>query len=292
MMERLNRRGFLKGISAGAFAFAARNGWAYDPIPALKIKEITVRAGVPKPFSVLHVSDSHIPRLDSRSEVGVWAFAAQRSRNGRELGEHYLNAAFEYAHRAGIKVVHTGDVMEFASAANLEYTERRFKSEDVIACVGNHEYWIPKATKDDAVRELMLPQLRPAFPHGLPASAIEIGGISFFVFDNAFDKVTEEIVGCFRETVAKGLPIVLVCHVPFYGKELGRGFPETLPGGPKWTPDAVTDEFLKLTRAEPLVKAVLCGHLHRTWEGAFSSTARIYGAGALFNGEAQLIRFV
>ena len=291
-MTRLKRRDFLKGLSAGAVALVAQRSLAYDSIPVLKIKEITVRAGVPKPFSLLHISDSHIARLDSRSEVGVWAFAAQRSRNGRELGEHYLNAAFEYAHRAGIKVVHTGDVMEFASAANLEYTERRFKSEEVIACVGNHEYWTTKATKDDAVRELMLPQLRPAFPHGLPSSVIEIGGISFFVFDNAFERVSEAIVGKFRETVAKGLPIVLVCHVPFYGKELGGGFPETLPGGPKWKPDVATNEFLKLTRAEPLVKAVLCGHLHQTWEGVFSPTARIYGAGALFNGEAQLIKFV
>ena len=290
-MERLNRRGFLKGLSAGAVALAARKGWAYDPIPALNIKEITVRAGVPKPFSVLHVSDSHIARIDSRSEVGVWAFAAQRSRNGRELGEHYLNAAFEYAHRAGIKVIHTGDVMEFASAANLEYTERRFKSEDVLACVGNHEYWTTAATYEDSVRDTLMPQLRPVFPYGLPASTIEHGGISFFVFDNAFERVNGEIVGRFRETIAKRLPIVLVCHVPAYAAELDEKL-EGLPGGPEWKPDAATAEFLKLTRAEPLVKAVLCGHLHQTWEGVFSPTARIYGAGALFNGEAQLIKFV
>ena len=292
MMARLKRRDFLKGLSAGAVALVAQRSFAYDQIPALKIKEITVRVGVDRPVSILHISDSHITRIDSRSEVGVWAFAAQRSRNGRELGEHYLNAAFEYAHRAGIKVVHTGDVMEFASAANLEYTERRFKSEDVIASVGNHEYWTTKATKDDAVRESMLPQLRPAFPHGLPASVIEIGGISFFIFDNAFERVCPDAIKGFKETVAKGRPIVLVCHVPFYGKELGGGFFETLPGGPEWKPDAATADFLKIARAEPLVKAVLCGHLHKTWEGAFSQTARIYGAGALFNGEAQLIKFV
>jgi len=290
-MSNLNRRDFLRGLSAGALALSAGEGWAYARIPALKVKEITVTAGLATPFSVLHVSDSHISRIDTRSGEDIWAFAAKRSRYGRELGEHYFNAAFEHAHGKKLKVIHSGDVVEFASAANLEYVERRFKSENAVACVGNHEYWTVGPTQDESVRETLLPQLRPAFPKGLPASTVSAGGLSFFLFDNAFGRVSKKTVERFEQAVAQRQPIVLVCHVPFYAEELGKG-QAGLPGGPRWKPDEATARFIELARAEPLVKAVLCGHLHKTWEGAFSPTARIYGAGALFDGEAQEVRFV
>ena len=44
-------------------------------------------------------------------------------------------------------------------------------------------------------------------------------------------------------------------------------------------------------KAEPLVKAILCGHLHVSRRVRFSPTAMEYVAGALFNGDAQEVEF-
>jgi len=284
----------LQGVAAGAAVSAAAPGWAYDPIPPLRVRKIRIDLGLDTPFSLLHVSDSHLCRIDSRSDERVYAFARSRSRRGRELGEHYLNAAFEYAHGHDLKLLHSGDVMEFASAANLEYAERRFKSEDVLACVGNHEYWTDSPTADEAAKPPLLPLLRPVFPHGLPTSPIACGGLSFFVFDNAFGRVSPEVIAAFEKTVALGRPIVLVCHVPFFTSDFrlaSGGSVPTLPGGPDWNRDETTVRFLERLKAEPLVRAVLCGHLHDAYDGTLSPTAREYGVGALFAGCAHEICF-
>ena len=271
-------------------AFGAVRSFTYAPIPPLAITNVCIEIGLKHPFSILHVSDSHLLRLDSRSDESLYAFARNRSRNGRELGEHYLNAAFEHARRKGLKVVHTGDFMEFASAANLEYAVRRIRSEDVLVCPGNHEYWTG-ASEGGKRATFSVPQLlKSAFQADPKPLAVGDGEVTFFVFDDAADRVSAEVVAAFGRAVALKRPIVLVCHVPFYVDEMSGkyGF---LPGGPDWKPDAATTEFIRLIRSEPLVRAILCGHLHASFEVRFSPTARQYVAGPLFGGQAREIQF-
>ena len=90
------RREFLRLMGLAACATPLR-GLAYDPIPALKVRKVSVSLGVDEPFSILHVSDSHIARIDSRDGEATYAFAKSRSRKGRELGEYYLGEAIHHA---------------------------------------------------------------------------------------------------------------------------------------------------------------------------------------------------
>jgi len=271
-----------------AFAKALDPDRRYAPIPPLAVTNICVEIGLKRPFSVLHVSDSHLSRIDSRSDGRLYDFARKRSSNGRELGEHYLNAAFEHAHGKGLKVVHSGDVMEFASAANLEYAERRFRSEDAIACPGNHEYWDGASTDVAQLRPTMGPNLRSVF--GAEASVTVVGGVTFFAFDNASGRVSAEVVAAFERAVAAKRPIVLVCHVPLPIDGLEDLFP-FLKDAFCDSYDETTADFVDRVRAEPLVRAVLCGHLHTPLEMPFSPTANQYVAGALFDGQAREILF-
>ena len=132
----LNRREFLKfsGLSAVMPFLPAR---ASNPIGALNVRRVKLAVGAERPFSVLHVSDSHIARIDNRDGDALHAFARARSRIGRELGEYYLCEAAHYAKAAKVKMVHTGDFMDFLSEANLEYARRFLCSYDFLACVGN-----------------------------------------------------------------------------------------------------------------------------------------------------------
>ena len=41
----------------------------------------------------------------------------------------------------------------------------------------------------------------------------------------------------------------------------------------------------------PLLKGILCGHMHRFFEDRFSSTAIQYTVGATYNGDAQVVHF-
>ena len=282
----VKRRDFLRmagmGLSVCAFSVSVRG---YEPLPALKIRRIDLTVGAERPFRIMHISDSHIARIDSRDGDSVYAFAKVRSRIGRELGEYYLSEAVHYARMAEIKLVHTGDFMDFMSEANLEYAARRLRTDDFVACVGNHEYWLDAGKIEvEAYKAPTVHRLRPVWD-GVPASVTRINGVSFFMFDNAFRTVTAEIAAQFEEVVKDGLPIVMVCHVPLWVD--GCGLRANVCGCPGRTDcDAISCAFVERVRREPLVKAVLAGHLHSRRDFRFSPYATECVANALFNGEA------
>ena len=283
------RREFLRLASLAACSVPLR-GLAYNPIPALKVRKVSVSLGVDEPFSILHISDSHIARIDSRDGEATYAFAKSRSRNGRELGEYYLGEAIHHARARGIKLVHTGDFMDFASVANIEHAARRIRTDGIVACVGNHEYWLDAGKKEvESYKEATVPKLKGEWK-GVPASAVHIGGANFCVFDDSFRTVTETIAAACEETVREGLPIVMVCHVPLWTEDVGlNGGASCGARGRK--DDAITIEFVERVRREPLVRAVLAGHLHGFRQFAFSDHAQQLVAGALFNGDCTEIEF-
>lgn len=290
-MRGIDRRGFLRMASLGLAVHALPAGaFVCEPLPALRMRRVNLVVGAECPFRVLHVSDSHVARIDSRDGDAVYAFAKSRSRMGRELGEYYLDEAVHHARAAGIKVVHTGDFMDFMSEANLEYAARRFRTDGFLACVGNHEYWLDAGKRE--VEEYKVPTIPKvkAVWNGVPASVTRIGGVNFFVFDNAFGTVTDEIAARFDDVAKEGSPIVMVCHVPLWAE--GCGLEANVCGKPmRVGGDAASSAFVERVRHEHLVKAVLAGHLHARHDFNFSPTARECVANALFNGEAAEVSF-
>lgn len=285
-----SRRTFLKSLGAAGAALCARPALAYEPIPPLKVHRHVVELGLARPFTVLHVSDSHLMAIDSRDDAARHALADRRSRIGRELGSYYLDEATAYARARGLRIVHTGDFMDFVTAANLENAERRFKTDPYLACVGNHEYRCGPTNEQESEKLPVLPQLRAAYPDGLPASVREIGGVRFFVFDDAFCNVSEEVVAAFDRVAAEGRPLVLVCHVPLFAIRTASAY---------WMKNGIrgrevlprTWDFVNRVAAAPCVKAVLCGHLHVHSQVRLSDACTEYVTGALFDGVAQEIAF-
>lgn len=256
----------------------------------LSVTSLKVKAGCRRPFGVLHVSDSHLMRIDARLCDSQLSFALTRSRKGREYGEYYLDMAMELARREEIPMVHTGDLVEFAGAANFEAAGRRLRSVDAIACPGNHEYWFSADRCNvEANRAAVAGALARVFPWGVSAWVREIEGVNFFVFDNASQLVSGETADAFAKTVRRGLPIVLVCHVPLVSDDLAEE--PGVCGGKIGVHDARTVAFVERARREHLVKAVLSGHLHRRCICRFSPTAIQVVSGALFDGQAQRIDF-
>lgn len=262
-------------------------------VPPLEVNRISVEVGASRPFSVLHVSDSHLAWIDGRDDEAVFAFARARKGLGRELGGHYLDEAMEYADQRKLRVVHTGDIVEFASVANAESVTRLCRDRSLIACVGNHEFWKDRKVHDERDKLQSASWVRSAFSGEQPTSVRELNGVVFFAFDNSFGRVSDEVVESFGRAVSRGRPMVLVCHVPFPTPELlaDAAVSSSLMGEGHAAGDARTQEFIARVRAEPLVKAILCGHLHVARQVRFSPSAMEYVAGALFNGVAQEVAF-
>ena len=55
--------------------------------------------------------------------------------------------------------------------------------------------------------------------------------------------------------------------------------------------DKPTLEFLSWLKEQKLLKAILCGHCHRSYEERFSDTAMLYAVDATYHGGVQAVYF-
>ena len=228
--------------------------------PPLRIRRVELNVGAKVPFSFLHVSDSHLTGVDGRDGEDVHAFARTRENLGRELGAFYFEEAISYAHEHGLRIVHTGDVVEYASVASLSRAGEIVRANGILACVGNHEFWRTGKTREEVDKLAVGDALRSVFPGNQPVSSFETNGVSFLMFDNAFGRVSAAVTSAFERVVAKGLPVVLVCHVPFPSEKLlgDRCVSAQLMGEGHSKEDTATAAFIARVRGEPLVRTILC----------------------------------
>ncbi len=315
-----NRREFL-ALCAGGMAVSAI-GAESQTLRPITWREIEIPVGAASPFCAVHVSDTHLIDVDARENERKLALAKNRQFSAR--GKSFLDQALLRARNEKAVFLHTGDFIDFVSEANLERVASSLASVDSFACVGNHEFsqYVGEAREDAAYKQQSYARVQQAYQNDLTFSSRIINGVNFIAFDNGYYTVTEEQVACFEREVKKGLPIVLLCHVPFYTPELyaatmrssaGRcaylmAVPDNLVAaypksknvkpGEEWRhrsvqqmADATTHRFHTLVKGTPLVKAILCGHVHHFHESVFSPTARQCVCAATYKGESTFIRF-
>jgi len=274
--------------------------------PELNVKEISIEAGAEKPFSVLHVSDTHLtsvyPAEDqwkqemSRADTPI--FGARQ--------EEALAASVAYAKENCDFLLHTGDLIDFVSEANLDLA-RRHLPECCLGALGNHEYshygWLAgKAGTAGPGPEETRNILSKAFPFRLPCAAKTANGVVFVAIDDADGTVSPDQIVRFRKIAARGNPMILCMHVPFYtlGVRLAarrwwkKGTDESdpelnLPDAGRQKADAATQKFIAYLKKEPLLKGILSGHLHMEVEDRFSPTAVQYAAAGNFSFNVQKV---
>ena len=221
-MTNLPRRSFLRlGVGVLAAAELPRAAWAKRaPLAPLELKTIEIAAGASKPFGAVHVSDTHIARADRRDDARKITLAANRT--FAPWGEHYLDEAIRAAESAGEMLIHTGDLIDFVSAANLDMAEGHFAGHDWFASAGNHEFsqYVGEAKEDAAYKAASYARVQSAYPNDLTFASRVVNGVNFVALDDVYYNVTARQHELFKAEVEKGLPIVMLCHVPFYGPRL------------------------------------------------------------------------
>jgi len=298
-----------------------RDAGRFEP---LNIKEITIHVGAKKPFDVMHVSDTHIVRADERDDERKAKVAAWRT-GSMGYGEHYLDEAIRYARERGMYMMHTGDLYDFVSEANLDIAARHMLEADWFVCAGNHEFskYVGEAKEDEAYKASSFEAVQGAFPNDIFFASRVINGVDFVAVDDVYYHFTARQLELMKAEVSKGLPIVLLIHVPLYTPEFcaseleatdgncayltgapleitetfDRGV--TYPAGEEWRyrkvqqrADEPTLAFLAWLKEQPLLKGILCGHMHRYFEERFSQTAIQYCVGATYHGDAQVVHFI
>lgn len=247
----------------------------------LQIVKTTLNVGAVKPFKLLHVTDSHIALDDPGQDFGRFKFFTK--------AEQYFIEAAEYARDNQMPILHTGDLIDFTSEANLAFVDKHLAPMDYMYAAGNHDFChrVGFATED---HDYKLRQMKLTAPHirsNLYFDSRVINGVSIVTLDNSYYLMRDGQIDLLRAEAAKGLPIILAMHNPIFTKEyadmiLGEGQKcAFLMGAPveytskypedrrlQQTPDEATLRAIEYIMNEPLIKAIVVGHTHRNYENS------------------------
>ena len=241
--------------------------------------------GVQESFRLLHVSDTHLTLADSRDCERKLRLAEGRAPAFPDA-ENNLAGIERYARETGALIVHTGDLIDFVSEANLDRARRFTRENDVFFSAGNHEFslFVGEAFEDEAYRNQSLAKVQAAFTNNIRVSARRLGGVNLVAMDDSYYRFDRPQLEALARELERGLPILLFLHTPLYEPELfrsvlereGCGYvtaaPEELIRGysddrfRQQCADEVTWETVRLIESSPLIKAIFAGHIHHTFE--------------------------
>ena len=308
----VTRRGFLTGGMAfgGLFATSALPAIADDDpslfpgrgrFERLSLTYHAIKAGATKPFTVLHISDTHLTAAypDEGEFERKTAYRRVRTFGGRQ--DEALRDSIACAKEHVDYLLHTGDLIDFQSRANFDLVKKYYGEGGAMmfGCLGNHEHYRGKkmAKKDGTpiVPAVVPDLLKEAYPFQNDFCSTVINGVNFVTIDDSTDTVSADQASRFEAEVKKGLPILLCMHCPFPTREIVRAASRFWPRtnlkairdmsnfveSEKYK-DATTKDFVAYLRAQPLLKGILCGHGHLNVVDDFSPTAKQYEVAGKF----------
>ena len=314
MTDVCDRRGFL-GLGLGAGALVATSSLpagadgAARPWPRMRmnLRFVTIDIGATQPFSILHISDTHLS--DAYPDEDQWKQRLKAIRTdgfgGRQ--EEALAQSIEWAKDHCDYLLHTGDFIDWVSRKNLDLL-KKYCGRDFMATLGNHEYSHYMGFHREAGCTYRnadtLEMLRKTCPFDVEFSARVVNGVNFVMMNDAMDGVTENQIRQFWREVKRGLPIVLCLHVPLYTDGIWRASrlchdaARPRDGLPPPKDDYLgqlrepTKGFIADLRKEPLLRAILSGHEHIFAEDRFSPTAMQYMTAGNYGFCGQVVMFL
>ena len=312
----LDRRSFLTSLG-GLVATASLPSFADDPavfpkrgnFERLVLAYQHVHIGLGKPFSVLHITDTHFTEAYPDEDAKKQKLKEVRTQTFGGRQEEALRDSLAWAKLNVDYVVHTGDLIDWQSRANFDLV-RKYFGPNMCGAMGNHEFsrymWLEKSENSEAYKDRSRKEVAAAYPFDISLQSTVVNGVNFVTIDDVYGYVTAAQVARFKAEVAKGLPIVLCMHVPFMSEHIWRANSKFWRPGRKFSGgpvpeakgdylvqrrDVVTRDFIAYLKTEPLLKAILAGHLHITVQDRFSPTAMQYVVGGNFMFHGQEVLF-
>ena len=266
----------------------------------------TVQIGLEKPVKLLHVTDTHLGLVDERDDARKHALANRFSTpdRARDLAEHLA-----YAKANCDLLVHTGDLIDFVSHANVEAARSFVADEHVFFIAGNHEYsqYVGEAWEDQAYR--MNSYMQMGYGLGVPMffNSRTVGGVNIVGIDNSYYLFQDWQLWRLKREVEKGLPIVLAFHDPLFEESLFQYHRQVSPEpctylvgcdeehllcynefrAVQQRPDEPTKRMIDYIKNEPLIKVLLTGHLHFSFESEIAPGVPQFVTGCGYNGVAR-----
>ena len=272
----------------------------------MKLVKSTVTIGLDKPVKLLHVTDTHLALADERDDERKHALA---KRLGDPDKEKYLKEHLAYAEEHCDLLVHTGDLMDFVSHANVDYAREVVKNEKFFFIAGNHDYsqYVGEAWEDNAYRMNSYMQMGNGLGVPMFFNSRIVGDVNIVGVDNSYYLFQDWQLLRLQCEVAKGLPVVLAFHDPLFEQSLydhhmriaspdctylvGCDEEHLLPYNEfravQQRPDAPTLRFIDYVKHEPAIRLILSGHLHFSFESNITEALPQFVTGGAYEGVAR-----
>jgi len=245
-----------------------------------------IHIGINEPFRLWHISDTHLCLADERNDERKMTLAKHRAAIF-PFAESDLKEIIELRKENEGLIVHTGDLIDFTSEANYDAARAFAKESGCFFAAGNHEFsqYVGEAWEDEAYRNQSLNATQSCFQNNIRFSSKIYHGVNLVAIDNSYYLFEPWQFESFKKEVEKGYPIILLMHCPLFEKHMfqtmvdfcGIGYamgaskddmatypPERIK---QQLPDNTTIEMIEYIKNEPLVKGILCGHIHKSLEG-------------------------
>ena len=249
----------------------------------MEIIKTTLKLGIEKPFTLLHVTDLHISETDENDSERRREFAEKRKQRYFPFAPEAVAFVKEYVKKTGYPIVNTGDLLDFVTPEGVRLSKELIDETDMMVAVGNHEYWTcpndrfhyddapPAYEKKNETLDLLSRELGV----DIRFSKREISGVNIVTMDDSDYCIDADVFEKLREVEKEGKPILLFLHIPLYSEHLGNSAKCSLNPAPQYfenchpidvwerTPDDLTREIYDYIRNSPLIRCVISGHVHR-----------------------------
>ena len=272
----------------------------------MKLIQSSIRVGLDKPVKLLHVTDTHLGLVDARDDERKHELAKRLSAPEKE---RYLYEHIAYAKENCDLLVHTGDLMDFVSHANVDKAREILADDHIFFIAGNHDYsqYVGEAWEDNAYR--MNSYMQKGYGLGVPMffNARVAGGVNIVGIDNSYYLFEDWHLWRLKREAEKGLPIILAFHDPLFEPSLFDYHMENMSErctylvgcdeehllqydefrAVQQRPNEATLRMIDYIKREPLIKAILTGHLHFSFESRLTETLPQFVTGGAYEGIAR-----
>ena len=299
-------------------AVAANHRWDDD--------SATIRVrGLKNSIVVLHLSDSHISVRDKKEE-SYWQYSARMDdaygsqsrhfRTGQKaLPVDHFRQLLETAKARHVDLVAlTGDIVNNPSRSSVQAVGQLLQEAGLrfLYVAGNHDWhYEGMSGSQDSLRDTWARRsLLPLYAGRNPLCyAVQLEGLNFVAIDDSTYQVNEAQLAFYEREVARGLPTILLLHIPLWIGEAAEKHVSHC-GDPRWGWDTdliyqierrqrwskagnlkFTTDFVERVKTTPNLIAVLAGHTHRARADRLSASAVQYVAQAACDGGSRLVTF-
>ncbi len=252
----------------------------------MRIIKNTITVGAAQPFTLLHMTDTHLTRTDT-ADAARTALGRARRDTLFPTAEEEMAFVRQYQQQTGYPLVHTGDLVDFLTPENLAAAKDFAEQTDLLFVAGNHEihtcpnnvFCEADFTEDLHNKARNLADTNQYFRNDIDFFCREIHGI-LLVGINTYDyQISAQNFEKLRALEQQKKPMVLFMHIPLYEEPLYTRTHGALLAMPpaaldnasdfvlfEQQADAVTAAAAEHIRRSPYVAHTVCGHLHFDYE--------------------------